>query len=487
MAEIKTIWTVEIETLSPLHIGSGGELLLGYDVVPKRGITYRVNEDALLQDKYEQAEAQGGEALQQLLLGRPAVELLEEGDYRRAELFRYRLPGTPFAITPGARVQEQIKDAFDRPYLPGSSLKGALRTILFWGIHTHEGTPPDLDKLGRNRSWAAQGLEREVFGRDPNHDWLRALQVADSQPLGVGEGLCLQTVRVHPTRTTYSPGLDVDVEAVATGVTMYTTITVDEYGFQGATARQLGWQGKRDWLLQLAALGREHATERLQHEQAFYDQRAPQAQSFYQTQQKQLEELGTNEFLVQLGWGAGWESKTLGSGLLRDDDVLFEHLLGQYRMTKERERRAGDPFPRTRMLTLKDHLPGVPLGWVRIKLLGYEPVEMQPTHAEQRPAPVTPPMPVVSARPKRPEDLQEGMLLEGWVRNIAHFGAFVDIGVGQDGLVHISEMAERRVVNVDEVVRVGQRIQVRVLGVRWDGNKWRIGLSMKGVDQGGLI
>ncbi len=74
-------------------------------------------------------------------------------------------------------------------------------------------------------------------------------------------------------------------------------------------------------------------------------------------------------------------------------------------------------------------------------------------------------------------DLVPGMVLEGVVTNVANFGAFVDIGVHQDGLVHVSELAERYVADPRKVVRVGQIVRVRVLKV--DPELKRIGLSMK--------
>ena len=75
------------------------------------------------------------------------------------------------------------------------------------------------------------------------------------------------------------------------------------------------------------------------------------------------------------------------------------------------------------------------------------------------------------------EDLKPGMILTGTVRNVIDFGAFVDIGVHQDGLVHISKLANRFVKHPSEVVSVGDVVQVRVLAV--DVKKKRISLSMK--------
>jgi uncharacterized protein len=88
------------------------------------------------------------------------------------------------------------------------------------------------------------------------------------------------------------------------------------------------------------------------------------------------------------------------------------------------------------------------------------------------------PPPVLREDVLQMEDLQEGMVLKGTVRNVVPFGAFVDIGVKRDGLVHISQLAERYVRDPLEVVSPGDVVQVRVLEV--DLERGRIGLSMKG-------
>ena len=77
------------------------------------------------------------------------------------------------------------------------------------------------------------------------------------------------------------------------------------------------------------------------------------------------------------------------------------------------------------------------------------------------------------------KDLKEGMILKGTVRNVIDFGAFVDIGVHQDGLVHISEISEKYIKHPLEAVSVGDVVDVRVLGV--DMKKKRISLSMRGI------
>ena len=79
------------------------------------------------------------------------------------------------------------------------------------------------------------------------------------------------------------------------------------------------------------------------------------------------------------------------------------------------------------------------------------------------------------------DDLHEGMELPGIVTNITNFGAFVDIGVHQDGLVHVSQLADRYVTDPTQVVRLHQHVRVRVIGV--DLRRQRISLSMKGMNK----
>ena len=87
------------------------------------------------------------------------------------------------------------------------------------------------------------------------------------------------------------------------------------------------------------------------------------------------------------------------------------------------------------------------------------------------------PAPVLRSDVLEMKDLKPGMVLKGTVRNVIDFGAFVDIGVHQDGLVHISQMTDRFIRHPLEAVSVGDIVEVRVLAV--DLAKKRISLTMK--------
>lgn len=90
------------------------------------------------------------------------------------------------------------------------------------------------------------------------------------------------------------------------------------------------------------------------------------------------------------------------------------------------------------------------------------------------------PKPILMTDVLEIKDLKQGMILTGTVRNVIDFGAFVDIGVHQDGLVHISELADRFIRRPLDVVQVGDIVKVKVLDVDLDRN--RISLSMKGLN-----
>ena len=87
------------------------------------------------------------------------------------------------------------------------------------------------------------------------------------------------------------------------------------------------------------------------------------------------------------------------------------------------------------------------------------------------------PKPILRQDVLKFEDLKEGMILTGTVRNVIDFGAFVDIGVKHDGLVHISEMSEKFVKNPSDIVSVGDIVKVKVIGI--DNGRQKVKLSMK--------
>ena len=87
------------------------------------------------------------------------------------------------------------------------------------------------------------------------------------------------------------------------------------------------------------------------------------------------------------------------------------------------------------------------------------------------------PKPILRSDVLKFEDLKEGMILNGTVRNVIDFGAFVDIGVKHDGLVHISELSESYVKNPSDIVSIGDVVKVKVIKI--DNERQKVSLSMK--------
>jgi len=366
MSELKKVFKAEIEVLSPLHVGTGKALQRGFDYTVYQNRTWRINEDALFREVYDRSQGDR-QTLNRLLTGRPAEELLTLDDYRtHPEFFRYHIPGQPRAEGRGAELREYMKNVYDGPYLPGSTVKGALRTALAWAIFRAERRRFDARKLGYNRSWAAQPLERELFGRDPNHDLLRALQVGDSEPVGKG-ALMLANVQVVAGTRLQSP---IEVEALKPGTTLKLTLTLDEYLLSPATAGRLGWGQKGDHLRQLAVYSRNLALVRIKAQKVHFANRPElsRVQRFYDLLEQLHGKLKEgSDFLLQVGWGGGWDAKTL-DGHISDDPQQLEQVISDFRLSKSRNRRVGDAFPRSRRLYFQDGKPTMPLGWVKVTL-----------------------------------------------------------------------------------------------------------------------
>ena len=368
-----TIYTLKISTLTPLHIGSGRELLHEYDYAIHGGRTWRINETALLDavatDDLRQAEQ---------LARTPPAQLINPNEYQEASnFFRYVIKGTPRSRAEGAQVREQLKDSYDRPYLPGSSLKGAFRTALAWYAWGQKKLQPELSKLGRRREWAAQEYEHDIFGPNPNHDLLRALHVTDSAPLGAdakhsAERLAIFNVRVlGPRGGLASP---IELEGVRSDSTFELSLKLDRALF-GDWAKRHGLQlNGAEWLMNLPAVVNAHTHQRIEREYEWFKgiSNAALTASFYQTLRQAR--LGEGQFLLQLGWGTGWDDKTFGVRL-QDDDRFMERIIGDYRLARG-NRDLGDPFPKSRRVAVRFEetrgqrveTPAYPLGWVLVEM-----------------------------------------------------------------------------------------------------------------------
>ncbi len=361
------VYDLTLTTLSPLHIGDGGELAQGFDFLVRQGHTYRLNVDAIL-------AARGAQMRPDRFGNYPLpAQLLQPADLENSAFFRYSMLGFPRSGKADARVKSCIKDVHDCPYIPGSSLKGALRTALAW--NGWEEVNPRLDRgaIGRSRSWAGQPLEKKLFGPNPNHDLLRALQVSDL--IGSRKPAYHLAVVNAQVLTQHSAGSPVELEAIAGDTRFKGSLRIDETLFTPAAERELGFGNRRRWLDELFPRVQKHSQARIHQLLSWFEQSDGYSNvaGFY----RQLDQasLSPNQALVQLGWGSGWDGKTFWTHLQQDAD-LFDQLVSEFRMQKAGRgaplRRHGEPFPRSKRAVMKV-LDGraaalAPLGWALLEI-----------------------------------------------------------------------------------------------------------------------
>jgi len=323
----------------------------------------------------------------------------------------------------------------DLPYVPGSSLKGALRTALLY--HAMDKDNPAND---------ARRLEQAVFSfRTVQQDPFRAFKVGDGGPL---EGHTrVRAVAINTRRAgQWSEDVAVLVETVP-GALSDNVEAASRHAvtFDGDFYRYHEHAFRLGPGVVLAAC-RDFYTTHLVSERD-YTRGLPRTAAAYDALAAHAESLPDHACLVRLAWGSGRDATTVAYGL--------------------RDART----PTSRRLTAD----GFPLGWAELAIFetGDRPVAVEET------------MPAVSAPPERAErdtrprslhDLREEMELEGTVKRTVNYGAFVDVGVGRDGLIHISKLADGFVERVEGIVQAGDRVRVRVLNV--DVERRRIGLQL---------
>lgn len=382
MSKMNRVYNLTITTLTPLHIGSGRTLLLDYDYVKHHGRTWVINDEALAEMLMDDKSA-----FERMVSGAPARDLLDIKDFNPdSSLFRYVLKGEPRAEKRGSGVQELLKNAWDEPYIPGSSLKGALRTaIAFYGWF-NRGLVVDVESLNSRAQFAALAMENQVLfsqrakrKNDPNYDLLRALQVSDSTP---DRGKSLQLLNVSVIKSRGEAGAPIEIEAIPIDQTFTARLVIDEFlrakkyinagGAEVHTRDTLGWN-KDDqalWLRNLPMLVNTFTESRLNKENERWQNTSGSVRGFYREITRQMANLANNEFILQLGWGGGWDSKTFGEALTADDKKFYK-IVKKYeqKMVRQGSFSPGDRFPKSRRLMVNEgNNPLLPLGWVKVKM-----------------------------------------------------------------------------------------------------------------------
>lgn len=462
--QMATRYRLLIQTLSPLHVGSGAEQLQRRtpDFLPVNGRMVVIDPEKL-------SIVMTSDQIDRIMRGDSLRELIEDLDNEgKQALAAYTLPDTSDQIT---TIRPHVKLPGALPYLPGSSLKGAFRTALAWAMLTDGIFTLSSRDIGKMRVRADDLMDHALFGTDPNHDLLRALHVSDSQGVTQQEGLRLAPVAVysinaHGKLIPKGQGYRFHIETIPEGVELWAHARRDNFILEPDQSSRLHFGKGSEYLLRLPRNVNRLANRLIQQESAFYKRYgSPYLCEFYGMLAKTLKNIDTERScLLQVAWGTGWTSKTVGSSL---KEALLSEIKTRYRLG-----RLNSVFPKTRRLVEREGKADMPLGWLRVTFQpdGEEISPSKDTHKEQI---------FHLDRKIKPEDLKIGQQIDGRVSGIASFGAFVDIGLDFNGLIHISELSRDRVNRVEDVLRINQEVRVKIINL--DLERRRVGLSLKQV------
>ncbi len=434
----------QLTPLTPIHIGTG-ESLEPFEYVIAGDQLYRFTLDDLMLALPREAQAHFVAAVERSV---PATRrFVAEQVVAAVKAARYTA-----TVSPAARAfydGRMAGDAHpevattmrtdDRLYIPGSSLKGALRTALLYHAMNKENPITD-----------ARRLEQATFAfRQVQEDPFRAFKVGDGAPLDVKA-----RVRVAAVNTKRGGDWDEDVGLLVETIPGALFDNVEPISEHAVTFDATFYKYHEDAFpldaATVLAACRDFYGAHLAAERNYLRDLSPAAAA-YDALAEQAAKLPAHACLVRLGWGSGYEATTVAYAL------------------------DGAKQPRSRRLTEEK----LPLGWAELAIVDAGgrpvPVEMPVVAARIPPAKPSKPAPA-GQRPRQLADLREGMELEGTVRRIEAYGAFVDVGVRRDGLIHISRLSTGRVNRVEDVVKAGDRVRVRVLSV--DAERQRIGLQL---------
>jgi CRISPR type III-A-associated RAMP protein Csm5 len=428
----------QLTPLTPIHVGTG-DTLEPFEYVVAGDTLYRFTMDDFLLALAREVQARFVEVIEESV---PATRrFVAEHVGAAVEVTRYTAD-----VSPAARAlydgrmkglgHPEIHTCIrtnDSAYIPGSSLKGALRTALLYHAMPKE-----------NRTEDANQLERSVFryGRI-QQDPFRAFKISDGGQMENSTYVCAVVVNTRHADH-WSEDVTMLVESIPgslsenIAVSSRHAVTFDtvfyehhEYAFRLNPGKVL-------------AACRDFYVKHLVEEQS-YTRNLPQTAAAYDALVAHAESLPDHACLVRLAWGSGRDGVTVAYGL------------------------QNAPEPRSRRLTAD----GFPLGWAELAIFD---ADDEPVAADAGLPGVASVPGLENGQPRSIHDLQKDMELEGTVQNIVDFGAFVDVGIGTDGLIHISKLAEGFVEEVENIVQRGDQVRVQVLNVELA--RERIGLKL---------
>lgn len=349
-----------IEVLTPLHIGMGDKLSWMSMVFDGKQL-HIVDEDRLLQQVGQDSRRQS-EFIRCAENGQRLEIFLENYGIRVEDISLYSEPVV--GESPKNEVLPFIKTSGrpPYPYIPGSSLKGAVRGAF---LRAALQTNPDLLAQAKSKvrehirrhgdaKKADDDIERIFFGQDQHHEWLRALHFRDTRnvPLDVLAVMQVQTFSVGRTKELQPKSYSLHPEVLMPCKGIKGEAVIQTYLLGNTVRDVLNVQQARQWIPGFIQKCNEAAKGWIDHEIAFYTQYwCPELLQWYRDRQIELNALLQNHAattcFLWMGWGSGYESQAVGN-LFEDSlcaDLRMEYVMGKivHRQCNQRVTRAKKP------------------------------------------------------------------------------------------------------------------------------------------------
>jgi CRISPR-associated protein Csm5 len=365
----------KIKTLTPIHIGSGDEFQGNFEylyfqqeraavVIDERKVLGILGEDNI------------GQWVSCIEKKESLLDLLRQRrrELSPAEVARRTLPVQSAGLDKNKNIKEHLHSGNGSPLLPGSSIKGAMRTVV-WAheIFQNKQLVQSESNLGISRFDRKSGRERfnysdsalaaKFFGSDPNHDMFRLLMVGDAQ---FEKTACFKTEVVNLYRDDWKikEGITQFVEAIPAGESGEMVLQ-----FNKALNKKAGSLFNRDKELlepsRLFPLINQHTLRLIENEISYWkeDQGSPLVVGTYIEDMKgiknQIKSCAPNECVLRLGWGTGFRSTT-GDWLSTIPEEHYDRLVRTLRPTHDEY----ITFPKTTRMVEG----GTPLGFIKISL-----------------------------------------------------------------------------------------------------------------------
>lgn len=374
-----------IEVLTPVHIGSGVKLAEGIDFIKTDYSVHIVSQAELMKHIENDPDE---------------MERFIQGNYKLSAL--KRIPdGKKYNISIGrtSEINEFEKNGNGKPYVPGSSLKGSIRTILI-KKRFDALSPSDKNNLlqrvtSNKKEWASEPIVKELLGDNSNNNLMRALEIFDAEfeDLELEKILILSLTNVTGTsygwkqlwnrQNTTNPNQasQIIAESLPIGVKGYSSISLSNFLFDDSTAQSTLHFSENTFqsFQNLKTVINNYSKQKLEKEKLFFEKLTNPKKLNLVIEEidnliKKIEKLSKDEFIMRVSWGSGWKGMTgdFLEDLIKDqtnNEKWIDYFRNKYNRPKGSMGKEGFPiFPKTRRIVFENNEPKYLTGWIKIKL-----------------------------------------------------------------------------------------------------------------------